>query len=77
MDLGGQPAVVAGRARAVMTANGESVLVLASREQDHTVNLVAGDRLDGWVVTESGTDFAVLVQDGEEVRLQLSDDSLR
>jgi chromosome partitioning protein len=61
----------------VVRANGESILVLASREEEHTVNLVAGDRLDGWVVTESGTDFAVLEQDGEEVRLQLNEDSLR
>ena len=61
----------------VVRANGESILVLASREDDHTVNLVPGDRLDGWVVTESGPDFAVLAQKGEQVRLQLSEDSLR
>jgi chromosome partitioning protein len=61
----------------VVRANGESILVLASRQDEHTVNLVPGGELDGWVVTESGPDFAILAQNGEEVRLQLVEARLR
>jgi chromosome partitioning protein len=61
----------------VVRANGESVIVLASRRDDHTVSLTHGGELDGWVVTESGPDFAVLVQDGEKIRLRLNEDRFR
>lgn len=61
----------------VVRANGESVIILADRRERKTVNLAHGAVLDGWVVTESGPDFAVLAQDGEQVRLQLKDDALR
>ena len=61
----------------VVRANGESVIILADRRDARTVNVAQGGKLDGWTVAESGPDFAVLVQDGEEIRLQLNEERLR
>jgi chromosome partitioning protein len=58
----------------VIHANGESVIVLADRRDEQTVSLSQGGELDGWVVTESGPDFAVLAQDGEQIRMRLNED---
>jgi len=59
----------------VVQANDANVLVLTDRTNRTTVHLAADRELEGWAVKETGTDFAVLAQHGEEVRLQLSDAS--
>lgn len=58
----------------VVQAKDASVLVLTDRTNRTTVQLAPGEHLEGWAVKETGTDFAVLAQHGEEVRLQLSDE---
>jgi hypothetical protein len=48
---------------------------MLSDRQDHTtVRLTDDNDLDGWVVKESGPDFAVLGYEGDEVRLLLNED---
>ena len=55
----------------VVQWDGSSLLILSDRH-DHTSRLVsAGVNLDGWVVTDTGRNYAVFAQNGEEVRLAL------
>ena len=51
-----------------------SVLILSDRHDQTTQRVSADVDLDGWVVTDAGPDYAVLVQNGEEVRLTLYED---
>jgi len=61
----------------VAKIDGNSVLFLRDRRTDNTRQVVAGDDIDGWVVSDAGTDYAVLALDGEQVRLELVASSVR
>jgi len=51
--------------------DGSSVLILNDR-YDHTSHRVSADAdLDGWIVTDTGADFAIFAQNDEQVRLEL------
>jgi len=53
--------------------DGPSLLILNDRDDHTTRRISSGADLDGWVITETGPDYAVFVQDGEEVRLALQE----
>ena len=58
----------------VAHGEGSNVLILKDRFE-HTTQLInEGVDLDGWVVKDSGPNYAVFVQNGEEVRLVLNED---
>jgi chromosome partitioning protein len=59
----------------VVSANGTDVLMLSDREEQRTVRLSGDSDLDGWAVKESGSNYAVLVQGEDEVRLVLNEDT--
>lgn len=61
------------RLAGVVTGNGERVLVLNDHRDNTTVHLGTNSELDGWSVTDSGSDFAVLRQGDHEVHLALND----
>lgn len=51
--------------------DGSSILMLSDR-YDHTSHRVSADaNLDGWIITDAESDYAVFAQNGEEVRLVL------
>ena len=50
---------------------GSSVLMLYDRYDFTTRRVGAGVDLDGWIVTDTGPDYAVFARNGEEVRLGL------
>ena len=55
----------------VVQWEGSSVLILSDR-YDHSTRKISTDAgLDGWSVRDSGPDYAVFAQNGEEVRLVL------
>lgn len=55
----------------VVQWEGSSVLILSDR-YDHSTRKISTDTdLDGWTVRDSGPDYAVFAQNGEEVRLVL------
>jgi chromosome partitioning protein len=58
----------------VARASDVNVLMLSDRQDHTTVRLTDDNDLDGWVVKESGPDFAVLGYEGDEVRLLLNED---
>ena len=64
------------RLTGVVQSRGRNVLILADREDGHTVRLDNEDELDGWTVTESGRDFAVFTHEGRRIRLQLNDETM-
>jgi hypothetical protein len=51
--------------------DGSSLLILNDRDNLTTRRLGAGVDLDGWIVTDTGPDYAVFALNGEEVRLGL------
>lgn len=51
-----------------------SVLLLSDRKENKTRHVNVGGEFDGWTVKNTGTDYAVLTQNGEDVRLVLSED---
>ena len=54
--------------------DGPSVVILQDRI-DYTTRRINGDvDLNGWIVRDSGPDYAVFAQNGEEVRLVLNED---
>jgi hypothetical protein len=59
----------------VVSANGTDVIMLSDREEQRTVRLSGDSDLDGWAVKESGSNYAVLVQGEDEVRLVLNEDT--
>lgn len=61
------------RLAGVVTGNGERVLVLNDDRDNTTVHLGVDGELDGWSVTESGNDYAVLRQGDQEVHLALNE----
>ena len=55
-----------------------SVMIVSDRHGKNIRRIGKKDDLDGWVVADSGANYAVFSQEGEEVRLELNDDpSLR
>jgi len=54
--------------------DGSSELILRDRIEDSSRQINNDVDLDGWVVRNSGPDFAVLTRNGEEVRLVLNED---
>ena len=51
--------------------DGSSLLIINDR-YDHTTRRISkGVDLDGWIITDTGPDYAVFAQNGEEVRLAL------
>jgi chromosome partitioning protein len=52
---------------------GPSLLILNDRDDQTTRRIRSGADLDGWVITETGPDYAVFAQNGEEVRLALQE----
>lgn len=53
--------------------NGSSLLILNDRVDRTTRRIGEGVELDGWTVTDTGPDYAVFAQNGEEVRLALQE----
>jgi chromosome partitioning protein len=58
----------------VVHRSGSSVLVLRDRVENTSRRINDDVDLDGWIVRDFGPDYAVFVQDGEEVRLALNED---
>ena len=54
-----------------------SVMIVRDRQGKSIRRIGAKDDLDGWTVADSGTDYAVFAQEGEQVRLELNDDPSR
>jgi hypothetical protein len=50
------------------------VLILRDRVEDTSRRINGDVDLDGWKVRDSGPDYAVFAQNGEEVRLVLNED---
>jgi chromosome partitioning protein len=53
--------------------DGPSVLILNDRDDHTTRRISSGADLDGWVITETGPNYAVFAQNGEKVRLALQE----
>jgi chromosome partitioning protein len=61
----------------IAKADGSNILMLSNRS-DHTTRRVSEDLdLDGWTVTDAGRDYAVLAQNGEQVRMVLNEEATR
>jgi len=58
----------------VAYGEGSSVLILRDRFEHNTRRINENADLDGWIVKDSGPDYAVFAQNGEEVRLVLNED---
>ncbi|MDH3577284.1 MAG: ParA family protein [Gammaproteobacteria bacterium] len=59
----------------IAKTGGSNILMLSNRS-DNTTRRVSEDLdLDGWTVTDAGRDYAVLVQNGEQVRLVLNEEA--
>lgn len=59
----------------IAKAGGSNILMLSNRS-DNTTRRVSEDvDLDGWTVTDAGRDYAVLVQNGEQVRMVLNEEA--
>jgi hypothetical protein len=59
----------------IAKAGGSNILMLSNRS-DNTTRRVSEDvDLDGWTVTDAGRDYAVLVQNGEHVRMVLNEEA--
>ena len=54
-----------------------SVVIVSDRQGQNTRRIRTGDDLEGWTVADSGANFAVFSQEGEEARLVLNDDPSR
>jgi chromosome partitioning protein len=61
----------------IVHAGKSSVLLVKERNGSETHQVGVNGEFDGWTVTQMGEDFAVLAQNGEEVRLLLSEESTR
>ena len=62
------------RLSGVMRWDGSSRLIVEDRGE-HTSRQISEDvDLDGWIVTDTGRNYAVFAQNGEEVRLVLNED---
>jgi chromosome partitioning protein len=51
-----------------------SVMIVSDRQGKNVRRIGAKDDLDGWTVADSGSNYAVFSQEGEEVRLVLNDE---
>ncbi|MDH4107142.1 MAG: ParA family protein [Gammaproteobacteria bacterium] len=71
------PAVPVEKVREKWQLNGvakvgkDSIVILRDRLDDSTLRVAAGGNVDGWIVSDTGADYAVLAQDGEKLRLEL------
>jgi chromosome partitioning protein len=54
-----------------------SVVIVSDRQGPNIRRIRTGDDLEGWTVADSGANFAVFSQDGEEARLMLNDEPSR
>ena len=55
---------------------GRSNILMLSNRSDNTTRRVSEDLdLDGWTVTDAGRDYAVLVRNGEQVRMVLNEEA--
>jgi len=61
----------------IAKVGGNSVLILSDREDMETRHVNSMDDLDGWTVKDTGSNYAVFTQQGEEVRLVLNEEVLR
>ena len=61
----------------VAKSGGTNVIILSDRHDRSTRRVSANDDLDGWTVMDAGSDYAVLYQEGEEVRLVLNETAVR
>ena len=59
----------------VVSANGDRVIMLKDRQENATVRLTSEGVIDGWAVKDAGSDYAILIQGDDEVRLQLNDEN--
>lgn len=55
---------------------GDSVLILSDRHDKITRHVTAKDDLDGWTVMDTGNNYVVFSQQGEEVRLVLNEEAV-
>jgi hypothetical protein len=55
----------------VVQWDGSSLLIINDRYDQTTRRISKGVELDGWIITDTGPDYAVFAQNGEEVRLAL------
>ena len=51
--------------------DGSSLLILSDRHDNSTRRISKGVDLDGWIITDTGPDYAIFARSGEEVRLAL------
>jgi hypothetical protein len=56
----------------VAQAGGSSIVILKDRDNQTTRRVSADEDIEGWFVTAAGRDYAILAQNGEEVRLELN-----
>ena len=54
-----------------------SVIIVSDRQSNKIRRIGAGDDLEGWTVADSGANFAVFSQEGEEARLMLNNEPAR
>ena len=54
-----------------------SVVILRDRSSRETRRVTTDLDIGGWLVTDAGRDYAVLAQNGEEVRLELDEETGR
>lgn len=56
---------------------GASVMILSDRYDKTIRRISAKDDLNGWTVTDIGSNYAIFAQNGEEVRLVLNEEAVR
>jgi len=49
----------------------EKIVILRDQQDNSTRQVVTGQDVDGWIISDAGADYAVLALDGAEVRLDL------
>jgi hypothetical protein len=52
-------------------------MILSDRHDKSSRRVSAKDDLDGWVVVDAGSNYAVFSQGGEEVRLVMNEEAMR
>ena len=60
----------------IATVDGTSTLILSDRSDNTTQYVSAGVDLDGWTIMDSGSNYAIFAQNGEQVRLDLDEESV-
>ena len=57
--------------------DGASVIIVSNRHNKTTRRISAKDDLDGWIVTDAGSNYADFSQKGQQVRLELNEEGSR